>query len=140
MRDGPNQSVFLNPIANLIAIHAKQRRRTRLIAAATLEGLDDETALERFEVNALSRQVERARGGARRAEQREVRQLEKWRLGEEHGALNRVTQLTHVARPAVALQGAHRSRGQATHFLAEFPIEAINVEADERRYVLEVLA
>ena len=57
MRGGANESVFLNPIANLIAVHAEQRRRACLIAAAALERLDDEAPLERLEVHALRWQI-----------------------------------------------------------------------------------
>ena len=55
---GSLQSKLLDPVANLVAIHAQQRRGLGLVPAGALERLDDERALELLEIDAAGRQLD----------------------------------------------------------------------------------
>ena len=111
--DGLGEAELLDAVADLIAVQAEQRRRPRLVAAAALERLDDQAALELLEIDALGRQRDRRAppcawppapgspvGSSHVA------------LGEQHGALDGVAQLADVARPAVG--AAARAAPSAT--------------------------
>ena len=52
-------------------------------------------------------------------------------LGEEHRPFHRVSQLAHVARPAIRLQTGHRGGRDVRDALTEFGVVEVDVEIDE---------
>ena len=53
----------------------------------------------------------------------EVDGVERLALGQQHGALDQVPQLAHVARPGIGQERRFGLVGQAADRLAEFPAE-----------------
>ena len=58
---------------------------------------------------------------------------------QDHGALQRIAQLAHVAGPAVALQRLHRVPVDPLHLLVELLVESVDEVPREDRDVIDAL-
>ena len=121
-----------------VSVQSEEGSGFRLIAAGALECLDDEAALELLEVDPLRRQVEILRGSGGRRQRREILRLESLRVGEQHRALDDVSQLAHVARPSVLLEQRVRRRARPDDAFPEFCIEGVDKIFDEQEDILGV--
>src|SRR5579871_1693061 len=134
------QPELLQPVADLIPVHAEQRRGAGLIAAGPLEGLDDELLLERFEVQPLGRQVKwPAAGPGPRAgdlQRLEVSRFERVLFAQEDGALHEVAQLTHVAGPPVLQERGLGRPAQPANRTAELAAEVFDERLRQQHDVL----
>src|SRR5688500_12176331 len=114
---------LLDAVPNLIAVEAEQGGGLRLVPSRTFESLNDQTAFEGFELDALCGKLEICAGSDCRGQRREVLGLEPLRIRKQHRALDDIAQLAHVARPAVALECGVGRRTGALHALAELGVE-----------------
>src|SRR5262245_46340573 len=84
---------LLDAITDLIAIETEERGGLRLIPAAALQRLDDQGAFELLEIDAVRRQADRhAEFVPTLLDDRKMVQRQLVALGEQHGALDAVSQ------------------------------------------------
>src|SRR5688500_5739446 len=125
---------FFDAVAHLVSVDSQELSRLRLIPVRALECLQEELPLDVFEVQPLGWQLERSCRD-RAGKSREVVGVEPLPFVEEHGPLDRVLQLTNVARPLVLLEKLHRLGRQPANLLPEFTVVAIDVIGRQQRYV-----
>src|SRR5687768_5019433 len=120
------EAELLDPIADLVAIQPEHRAGFGLIAAAAPQRLDQQAALELLQIDTGRGQLELVPGADRRGQRGEIAGIEAIAIGQEHGALDHVAQLAHVAGPAVSLQQRIRRRSRAEHVFPELRIEGVD--------------
>src|SRR5688572_21955277 len=128
------ESELLDAVADLVSVDAEELSGLGLISIGPFESLHEELPLDLLEVQAFGWELDRRRADGSR-ERREIVGLEPLTFYEQHGPLDRIPQLSDVARPLILLEQLERLGRQPAEALPELPVVAIDEVRREQRHV-----